>query len=74
MKYNELEPQIEGRRESISMHAYGIRRFVYGLAKKMVFANMFGQVVDRIWELPLEQLGTAVVWFTVILYLSLIHI
>lgn len=68
MKYNELEPQIEGRRESISMHAYGIRRFVYGLAKKMVFANMFGQVVDRIWGLPLEQLGTAVVWFTILLY------
>ena len=38
------------------------------LAKKMIFANMFGQVVDRIWELPLEQLGTAMVWFTVILY------
>lgn len=68
VKYNELEPQIEGRRESISMHAYGIRRFVYGLAKKMVFANMFGQVVDRIWGLPLEQLGTAVVWFTILLY------
>lgn len=68
VKYNELEPQIDGRRESISMHAYGIRRFVYGLAKKMVFANMFGQVVDRIWGLPLEQLGTAVVWFTILLY------
>ena len=68
VKYNELEPQIEGRRESISMHAYGIRRLVYGLAKKMVFANMFGQVVDRIWGLPLEQLGTAVVWFTILLY------
>ena len=68
VKYNELEPQIEERRESISMHAYGIRRFVYGLAKKLVFANMFGQVVDRIWGLPLEQLGTAVVWFTILLY------
>lgn len=68
VRYNELEPQITGRRESISMHAYGIKRFVCGLAKKMIFANMFGQVVDRIWELPLEQLGTAMVWFTVILY------
>ena len=68
VRYNELEPQITGRRESISMHAYGIKRFVCGLAKKMIFANMFGQVVDRIWELPLEQLGTAMVWFTVTLY------
>lgn len=68
VKYHELEPQIEGRRESLSMHAYGIKRFVFGLVKKMVFANMFGQAVDRIFGLPLEQLGTAVVWLTVILY------
>lgn len=68
VKYHELEPQIESRREHVSMHAYGVRRFVYGLGKKMIFANMFGQAVDRIMGLPLEQLGTAVVWFTVILY------
>lgn len=68
VKYNDLEPQIEGRRESVTMHAYGVKRFVYGVAKKMIFANMFGQVVDRIWELPLEQLGTVMVWVTVILY------
>ncbi len=50
------------------MHAYGIKRFVYGLVKKMVFANMFGQVVDRMFDLPLEQLGTVTVWLAVILY------
>ena len=68
VKYRELEPQIGERRESLSMHAYGIKRFVYGLVKKMVFANMFGQVADRIFDLRPEQLGTAVVWLAVILY------
>lgn len=68
VKYHELEPQIRERRENLSMHAYGIKRFVYGLVKKMVFANMFGQAADRIFGLPLEQLGTAVVWLAVILY------
>ena len=68
VKYHELEPQIGNRQESLSMHAYGIKRFVYGLVKKMVFANMFGQVVDRMFDLPLEQLGTVTVWLAVILY------
>lgn len=68
VKYHDLEPQITGRRESLSMHAYGIKRFVYGLVKKMVFANMFGQLVDRMFDLPLEQLGTVTVWLAVILY------
>ena len=56
VKYHELEPQIGDRQESLSMHAYGIKRFVYGLVKKMVFANMFGQVVDRMFDLPLDCL------------------
>ena len=68
VKYHELEPQIGNRQESPSMHAYGIKRFVYGLVKKMVFANMFGQVVDCMFDLPLEQLGTVTVWLAVILY------
>ena len=68
VKYHELEPQIGNRQESLAMHAYGIKRFVYGLVKKMVFANMFGQVVDRMFDLPLEQLGTVTVWLAVILY------
>ena len=68
VKYHELEPQIMGRRESLSMHAYGIKRFVYGLGKKMVFANMFGQTADRIFELPPHQLGTVTVWLGLILY------
>ena len=68
VKYHELEPQIGNRQESLAMQAYGIKRFVYGLVKKMVFANMFGQVVDRMFDLPLEQLGTVTVWLAVILY------
>ena len=34
----------------------------------MVFANMFGQTADRIFELPPHQLGTVTVWLGLILY------
>lgn len=68
IKYHELVSQITERRESSSMQAYGIKRFTYGLAKKVLLANSFGQVVDRILTIPAEQLGTLTVWLMIILY------
>lgn len=68
IKYHELVSQITDRRESTAMQAYGMKRFTYGLAKKVLLANSFGQVVDRILEIPIEQLGTFTVWFMIVLY------
>ncbi len=46
--------------------AYGIRRFIVGLAKKMIIANPLGEVADSIfsmapgeWSLPVAWLGAA---------------
>lgn len=68
IKYHELVSQITHRQESLAMQAYGIKRFTYGLAKKVLLANSFGQAVDRILTIPAQQLGTLTVWFMIILY------
>lgn len=68
IKYHELVSQITDRRESPTMQAYGIKRFTYGLAKKVLLANSFGQVVDRILTIPADQLGTLTVWLMILLY------
>lgn len=73
IKYHEIAGAITERRESLSMTAYGIKRFSYGLAKKVLFANTFGQAADRIFSLPSEQLGTLTVWLAVILYTMQIY-
>lgn len=69
IKYHLIAGQLKDRSENISMQVYGIRRFVYGLAKKVLLANSFGQTVDyMIGSVPSHQIGTVTAWLLVILY------
>ncbi len=68
VKYRDVCDQIEDRRCTAEGMAYGIKRFSYGLAKKMIFANTFAETVDWMMEKPLGQLGTVNAWILAILY------
>ena len=68
IKYHQVAGQLTNRNETISMQFYGIKRFVYGLAKKVLLANTFGQSVDYIMGGPSGQMGTLTAWLAVILY------
>lgn len=68
VKYHDIEAQIASRSVNLSMQAYGIKRFSYGLGKKVILANTFAQAADRILALPGENLGTAITWFAVLVY------
>lgn len=68
VKYHDICGQIESRVITAAGMAYGIRRFSYGLAKKMLLANTFALTVDSILEKPLYGLGTGTVWMMAVLY------
>ena len=68
IKYHQVAGQLTNRNETISIQFYGINRFVYGLAKKVLLANTFGQSVDYIMGVPSGQMGTLTAWLAVILY------
>ena len=68
IKYHQVAGQLTNRNETISMQFYGIKRFVYGLAKKVLLANTFGQSGDYIMGVPSGQMGTLTAWLAVILY------
>lgn len=68
IKYHQVAGQFTNRNETISIQFYGIKRFVYGLAKKVLLANTFGQSVDYIMGVPSGQMGTLTAWLAVILY------
>ena len=68
IKYHEIAEQIENRKETFSLFYYGIRRFVIGLAKKVLIANTLGLTVDKIFALPVTSFGTDVAWLGVIFY------
>lgn len=68
VKYSDVALQIKERKEHIALFNSGIKRFCYGLGKKVIIANTFGQVADEIWALETGTLGMAVAWLGAISY------
>ena len=68
VKYHDIESQITNRTESLENISYGIKRFIYGLSKKVIIANMFALSCDDILKQPVSELSTILVWIAAILY------
>ncbi len=50
VRYRQISSEIAARSESVSELTQGMRRFIYGLAKKVLLANFLGQIADNIFE------------------------
>ena len=50
VRYDLIDKQIMGRRESIDDIAEGMLRFIYGLGKKVLIADYMAQVADNIFD------------------------
>jgi len=46
VRYTTIEEQIENREYSFEMFAKGIRRFIIGLGKKVLIANVLGEITN----------------------------
>ncbi|HEX4350127.1 MAG TPA: MBOAT family protein [Verrucomicrobiae bacterium] len=68
LRWNAIAPQLESRSVTRAMLAEGARRFVGGLAKKMIVANAVAVPADQIFALPPSQLSTPVAWLGIVCY------
>ena len=68
VQYKDVASQINGRKESIDTFLYGIKRFSYGMGKKVIIANTLAEVADAIFALETEKLGAPVAWLGIIAY------
>ena len=68
VKYSDIELQIKNRIETSDKFARGIKRFIYGLGKKVILANTFAIVVDNIWKLELDKIGIYISILAIISY------
>lgn len=68
VRYSDVALQINHRVESLDKFTRGIKRFCYGLGKKVLLANTFALVVDRIWELELSEVGCFIAILVTISY------
>ena len=46
VRYSDISKEIDGRKIAFEDFSYGVRRFILGLAKKVLIANMLGEVVN----------------------------
>jgi alginate O-acetyltransferase complex protein AlgI len=68
VRYRQIAEQLSVRVASLGDFAYGIRRFIIGLAKKMLIANTLAVPADRIFALPGAEMSAAYAWTGVVCY------
>lgn len=68
VKYHDVYLEINDRRETFNRFMYGVKRFIIGLAKKVLLANTTGAVVDTIFALPANEISMSAAWLGIISY------
>ncbi len=68
LRWNAIAPQLERRPFRSEVFAEGVRRFVGGLAKKMIIANAVALPADQIFALSPDALSPATAWFGIVCY------
>ena len=68
IRYRDIAAQLVSREANASEFAYGVRRFVLGLGKKLLVANTLGATADAIFALPTDRLTAPVAWLGLACY------
>ena len=68
LRWSAIAPQLVHRVITRDGFADGIRRFVGGLAKKVIIANAVGLPADQIFKLSAAELSPALAWFGALCY------
>jgi len=73
VKYHDVAEQLKERPITLSDTAAGLRRFCCGLAKKVLIANVLGQVADSVYALNADGINAPIAWLGAIAYLFQIY-
>lgn len=68
VRYNFIEKYLTKRRHNRFFVAYGIRRFLIGLGKKVIIANPLGQIADIIFASSVSEMNSSIAWIGIICY------
>ncbi|MBX0292573.1 MBOAT family protein [Hymenobacter sp. HSC-4F20] len=70
VRFHEIADQLTDRTafDTVDQKLAGLFRFMVGLAKKVLIANLLGEQADAIFNLPPEQLPVAQAWLGAVAY------
>ncbi|MEG0912992.1 MAG: MBOAT family O-acyltransferase [Oscillospiraceae bacterium] len=73
VNYRDVESAISHRNISAEKTAYGIKRFIYGLGKKVIISNQLASAVDSIFAIKLDYMPSSFLWLAAVLYMFQIY-
>ncbi len=68
VRYTEVEKQLQYREMTAPMFTEGVYRFLMGLGKKVLLANVVGKVVTDVFSNPVSGIGTVGAWGAMLCY------
>jgi len=69
VRYRDICEQIENRRTSVEQFAQGVRRFIYGLGKKVLISNVMAKSVDALYALNISrEMDGLMAWCAAVMY------
>jgi alginate O-acetyltransferase complex protein AlgI len=68
VRYYDIANQICTRETQFSDFYYGIQRFIIGLGKKVLIANILGNAADYIFSLPPDKIPIGLAWLGAVSY------
>ena len=68
VRYRTVSDQIKNRKETFEKFAYGTKRFIIGLGKKMFLANNCGWVADQVFATNPDEMSVGLAWIGIIAY------
>lgn len=73
VKYHDIQAQIKNRKADAQEIAEGFRRFIIGLAKKVLISNVMAVAADGLFQSPLEEINILAAWIAAISYMLQIY-
>lgn len=68
VKYHDINEQLKRRTITIGKFAQGIKRFIYGLSKKVILANSLAYIADMIFNADISLINMLISWLGAICY------
>ena len=73
VRYEDVADEIKSRRHTLEQLANGLRRFIIGLSKKLMIADVCGSVVTLIYSAKSSALDSRTAWLAAVCYLIQIY-
>ena len=68
VRYSDIDRELNDRKHSVCESADGARRFIVGLAKKVLLADASGAAWEWILDIPREETSVLLLWLGIVFY------